>query len=123
IARALESAGARPRVVRLAPSPAVLRRTATRRREHRERILREYLARAAIIELDVARVPLKDRRGAVVADVDAGRLLGVLGSAGETLGIARVRAWKPEEGRVVVETPVAADRIAMLVAGRATWAG
>ena len=123
IARALESAGARPRVVRLAPSPAVLRRTATRRREHRERILREYLARAAIIELDVARVPLKDRRGAVVADVDAGRLLGVLGGAGETLGIARVRAWKPEEGRVVVETPVAADRIAMLVAGRATWAG
>src|ERR671922_499145 len=104
IARLLESGGARPRVVRLAPSPAVVRRTATRRREHRERILRDYLARAATIELDTARTPLKDRRGAIVADVEAGRLLGVLGSAGETLGIARVRTSQPEQGRLVVET-------------------
>src|SRR5438093_11477658 len=51
IARALESGGTRPRVVRLPPSSAVVRRTATRRREHRERILRDYLARAATIEL------------------------------------------------------------------------
>src|SRR5438552_12430061 len=123
IARALESGGARPRVVRLAPSSAVVRRTATRRREHRERILRDYLARAATIELDTARIPLRDRRGTAVADVEPGRLLGVLGSAGETLGIARVRACKPDEGRLVVETPVAADRIATLIAGRATWGG
>src|SRR5436190_3323022 len=67
IARALESGGARPRVVRLAPSSAVVRRTATRRREHRERILRDYLARAATIELDTARIPLRDRRGTAVA--------------------------------------------------------
>src|SRR6266566_6213203 len=40
IARALESGG-RARVVRLRPSPAVVPRTATRRREHRERMLRE----------------------------------------------------------------------------------
>src|SRR5919204_1805646 len=46
IARALESGEERPRVVRLAPSPALLRRTATRRREHPERIPRDYPARA-----------------------------------------------------------------------------
>jgi polynucleotide 5'-hydroxyl-kinase GRC3/NOL9 len=123
IARVVESSGARPRVVRLVPSPAVVRRTATRRREHRERSLRDYLARAATLELDTARVPLKDRRGRVVTDVEAGRLLGVLDRAGETLGIARVRAWKPDEGRLVIETPVALDRIATLVVGRATWDG
>src|SRR5919108_4343841 len=61
IARALES-GARPRVLRLAPSPAVVPRTARRRREHRERALRDYFARAASLELSTARVPLKDRR-------------------------------------------------------------
>jgi hypothetical protein len=32
-----------------------------------------------------------------------------------------VRACEPEKGRIVVDTPVAADRIASLVAGRATW--
>src|SRR5439155_1738529 len=46
IARALESA-ARPRVLRLAPSPAVVRRTATRRREHREPALRPLLRAGA----------------------------------------------------------------------------
>src|SRR5207249_3706008 len=46
IARALER-DVRPRVVRLAPSPAVVRRSAARRREHRERALRDYLAHAA----------------------------------------------------------------------------
>src|SRR5919204_305130 len=55
IARLLES-GARPRVVRLAVSRAVVPRTATRRREHRERMLRDYLARAEMITLDTRRV-------------------------------------------------------------------
>jgi polynucleotide 5'-hydroxyl-kinase GRC3/NOL9 len=122
IARALE-AGARPRVVRLAPSPAVVPRTATRRREHRERALRDYFARAATLELSTARVPLKDRRGDPVTEIEAGRLLGVLGAAGDTLGIARVRIWQPAERRLVIDTPVAVDRIATLVAGRAAWEG
>ncbi len=122
IARALEG-GARPRVVRLAPSPAVVPRTATRRREHRGRALADYFARAATIELSTARVPLRGRRGDALTEVEAGRLLGVLGSDGETLGIARVRAWEPTARRLVVDTPVAADRIATLVAGRATWDG
>ncbi len=122
IARALESGG-RARVVRLRPSPAVVPRTATRRREHRERMLREYLADAATLVLPTARVPLTDRRGEPLADIDEGVLLGVLGSAGETLGIARVRAYDAAGDRIVVDTPVAADRIAAFVAGRATWSG
>jgi hypothetical protein len=44
----------------------------------------------------------------------------VLGADGETLGIARVRAWEPDRGRIVIDTPVAADRIASLAAGRAS---
>jgi len=120
IARALES-GARPSVVRLAPSPAVVRRSAARRREHRERALRDYLARAATLTLATARVPLRDRRGETLTEVAQGLLLGVLGAGGETLGIARVNAWDAGRGRITVNTPVAAERIAALVAGRATW--
>jgi polynucleotide 5'-hydroxyl-kinase GRC3/NOL9 len=117
IARVLES-GARPRVVRLTPSPAVVRRTATRRREHRERMLREYFARATTITLPTTRVPLRDRRGQTLTEAAEGLLVGVLGRDGETLGIARVRACEP--GRIVIDTPIAADRIVSLVAGRAT---
>ncbi len=120
IARALESA-ARPTVLRLAPSPAVVRRTATRRREHRERALREYLARAATLTLPTERVLLRDRRGQPLTSAEEGLLLGVLGAAGETLGIARARAWDAVHGSIVVDTPVPAERIAALVAGRATW--
>ena len=108
-------------MIRLAPSAAVVRRTATRRREHRERALREHLARAATLTLETARVPLRDRRGQPLTDVAEGLLLGVLGAAGETLGIARVRAWDAVRGVVVIDTPVPAERIASLVAGRATW--
>jgi polynucleotide 5'-hydroxyl-kinase GRC3/NOL9 len=117
IARTLES-GARPRVVRLAPSPAVVRRTATRRREHRERVLREYFAQAATLTLSTARVPLRDRRGQPVTDAAPGLLVGVLGADGETLGIGRVRTFEAERDRIIVDTPVPADRIASLVAGR-----
>src|SRR5205807_2304024 len=85
------------------PSAAVVRRTATRRREHRERALREHLARAATLTLETARVPLRDRRGQPLTDVAEGLLLGVLGAAGETLGIARVRAWDAARGVVVEE--------------------
>ena len=120
IARALES-GTRPRVIRLAPSAAVVRRTATRRREHRERALREYLARAPTLTLPTERVPLRDRRGQPLTSAGEGLLLGVLGGAGETLGIARVRAWDAARGVIVVDTPVPAEGIAAFVAGRATW--
>jgi polynucleotide 5'-hydroxyl-kinase GRC3/NOL9 len=119
IARALEAAP-RPRVVRLVPSPAVVRRTATRRREHREKMLRAYFARGATIALPTSRVPIHDRRGHALVDVAVGLLVGVLGADGETLGIARVKAWEPDRGRIVIDTPVAADRIASLVAGRAS---
>src|SRR5216117_3350332 len=120
IARALER-DVRPRVVRLAPSPAVVRRSAARRREHRERALRDYLAHAATLTLPTARAPVRDRRGEALTDVAEGLLLGVLGAGGETLGIARVRAWDAARGCIVVDTPVPAEQIAALVAGRATW--
>ena len=119
IARALEAA-TRPRVVRLVPSPAVVRRTATRRREHREKMLRDYFARGATTALPTSRVPIHDRRGHALVDVAVGLLVGVLGADGETLGIARVKAWEPDRGRIVIDTPVAADRIASLAVGRAS---
>jgi len=102
IARALER-DVRPRVVRLAPSPAVVRRSAARRREHRERALRDYLAHAATLTLPTARAPVRDRRGEALTDVAEGLLLGVLGAGGETLGIARVRAWDAARGCIVVD--------------------
>jgi len=120
IARALEAAP-RPRVVRLIPSPAVARRTATRRREHRERAFRAYFERADRVALPIARVRVSDRRGRPVTSMELYTLVGVLGAAGETLGIGRVRAWDVERGEIVIETPVAAERIVTLVTGRATW--
>src|SRR5216117_3777967 len=111
IARALE------RDVR----PPVVRRSAARRREHRERALRDYLAHAATLTLPTARAPVRDRRGEALTDVAEGLLLGVLGAGGETLGIARVRAWDAARGCIVVDTPAPAEQIAALVAGRATW--
>ncbi len=64
---------------------------------------------------------MRDRRGEALTDVAEGLLLGVLGAGGETLGIARVRAWDAARGCIVVDTPVPAEQIAALVAGRATW--
>lgn len=119
VARAIEG-GERPRVVRLAPSSAAVRRTATRRREHREQMLRDYFARGTTIALSAARVPVRDRRGEPLASVAEGLVVGVLGSGGETLGIARVKAYDPASREIIVETPVARDRIASLVAGRVT---
>src|SRR5438034_610839 len=88
IARALER-DVRPRVVRLAPSPAVVRRSAARRREHRERALRDYLAHAATLTLPTARAPVRDRRGEALTDVAEGLLLGVLGVLGDADGLVR----------------------------------
>jgi polynucleotide 5'-hydroxyl-kinase GRC3/NOL9 len=118
IARALEGAGRR--VLRLAPSPAVVRRSATRRREHRDTRLRDYFAPAIAVELPTTRVPLRDRRGDTLAEIAEGALVGVLGEGSETLGIARVKACEPDRGRIVVETPVAGDRIVSLVGRGAT---
>jgi polynucleotide 5'-kinase involved in rRNA processing len=120
IAGALGGAG-RPVVLRLTPAPAVARRSAERRRAHREGALRDYFARARPVTLGLARVPLTDRRGTGVAAPPEGLLLGVLDAGGETLGIARVRAADTAEGWLVVETPVEAGRIAALRLGRATW--
>jgi hypothetical protein len=97
-----------------------VRRTATRRREHREQMLRDYFARGATIALPTARISIRDRRGQPLASLAEGLLVGVLGSAGETLGIARVKRYDPERQDIVVETPVARDRITGLVAGRVT---
>jgi len=119
IARAIES-GTRPRIVRLAPSSAVVRRTAKRRREHREQMLRDYFARGATLTLSAAGVPVRDRRGQPLASLAEGQLVGVLGSGGQTIGIARVKAYQRASQEIVVETPVAGDRVASLVAGRVT---
>jgi len=122
IVHAIEGGG-RPRVVRLAASSTVVRRTATRRREHREKMLRDYFARGATIALPAARVPVRDRRGQPLASVAEGLLVGVLGFGGETLGIAHVKAYDSASQEIIVETPVARDRIAGLIAGRVTMSG
>jgi polynucleotide 5'-hydroxyl-kinase GRC3/NOL9 len=122
LARTLEQA-ARPEVVRLTPSPAAVARSQTRRREHRERRWREYFTDATAVRVDITRVPLLARRGETLAQLVAGQLLGVKDAAGETAGIARVRAVDAAAGTLVIETPVALERIAGLVPGRATWMG
>src|SRR5438874_7044368 len=73
IARALESGGARPRVVRLAPSSAVVRRTATRRRRPPERDPRGYLPRAPATELRTPRLPPRGRPRTARPDGGPGR--------------------------------------------------
>jgi polynucleotide 5'-hydroxyl-kinase GRC3/NOL9 len=118
VVRALEGAP-RPAIMRLTPSPAVARRTATRRREHRDRALAAYFAGAATLTLDLERVRLKPARRETAAAIGVGRLLGVLNATGETRGIARVRQL--HAGRLVVETPVASDQIVALESGRASW--
>src|SRR5438105_14650046 len=57
IARPLESGGGRPRVVRLAPSSAVVRPTATRRPEPRERIPPDFPAPPPPTAPDTAPTP------------------------------------------------------------------
>jgi polynucleotide 5'-kinase involved in rRNA processing len=59
-------------------------------------------------------------RGGAPALVE-GLLVGLYAETGATLGIGRVRSCDADAGRVVVETPVAAARIARLVPGRAVW--
>ncbi|HEV8473457.1 MAG TPA: Clp1/GlmU family protein [Methylomirabilota bacterium] len=119
LARALEGAP-RPAVIRIAASPAAVRRTPARRREHRSGALRAYFARAHTVAIDTARVPLLARRGERLQDVAVDTLLGVRDETGETVGIARVRSIEGA-GRMRIETPVPADRIAALVPGRAIW--
>jgi polynucleotide 5'-kinase involved in rRNA processing len=113
----------RPEIVRVPASPQAVARNATRRRAHREGRLREYFARAAALRVDTTRVPLRGRRGETLADLRIDMLVGILDAAGETAGIGRVQSVDVAAGTLVIETPVAPERIAVVVPGRAVWAG
>jgi polynucleotide 5'-hydroxyl-kinase GRC3/NOL9 len=120
LARALEG-GERPAVVRVAASPAATRRTQTQRRVYRDRALEEYFKSAASVSVPIERVDVRAPRGAPPVTIVEGLLVGVYGADGEVLGIGHVHSLDTARGRVVVDTPVAAKRIARLSAGRVVW--
>jgi polynucleotide 5'-hydroxyl-kinase GRC3/NOL9 len=117
LARAL-GGGARPTVVRVPASPAVLRRTAAERRRHRDAALRDYLAAAEAVEVALERV--RAGRGVPAAPA-AGQLVGVYGDDEEALGLGRVQSVDPARRRIVIATPVEAARVATVRLGRAVW--
>lgn len=119
LARALGTGG-RPAVLRVAASPAAVRRTQAQRRNHRDRALRDYLAGAPEVALPLARFEAAVR-DAPPPDIVVGLLVGLHDAAGETLGIGRVRAVEGASGQVIVETPVDARRIARVRPGRVVW--
>jgi polynucleotide 5'-hydroxyl-kinase GRC3/NOL9 len=120
LARALAGA-ARPTVLRVAASPAAVRRTQTQRRLFRDQALQEYLQHAGVFSVPRERIEAPAPRGAPPTAIVEGLLVGVYGTAGETLGIGRVRSVDDLRGQVVIETPVTPAEIARVVAGRVVW--
>jgi polynucleotide 5'-hydroxyl-kinase GRC3/NOL9 len=111
----------RPTIVRVAASPAATRRTQTQRRQHRDRALADYLRGAIAIRVPTDRVDTRAPRGAPPLALVEGLLLGIVDAEGETLGIARLASVEAEAGTLVIETPIAAARIARIVPGRVVW--
>ena len=120
VARALEG-GARPAILRIAASPAATKRTQTQRRAHRDRALEEYLKATVSISVPMERVDVRAPRGAPPLAIVEGLLVGVYGAEGETLGVGRVHSVDTARNRVVIDTPVAPERIARVIAGRVVW--
>ncbi len=67
------------------------------------------------------RVDTRAPRGAPPLALVEGLLLGIVDAEGETLGIARLASVEAEAGTLVIETPIAAARIARIVPGRVVW--
>jgi polynucleotide 5'-hydroxyl-kinase GRC3/NOL9 len=120
VARALEG-GARPAILRIAASPAATKRTQTQRRAHRDRALEEYLKATVSISVPMERVDVRAPRGAPPLAIVEGLLVGVYGAEGETLGVGRVHSVDTARNRVLIDTPVAPERIARVIAGRVVW--
>jgi polynucleotide 5'-kinase involved in rRNA processing len=109
----------RPDVVRL-PAARVARRSAAVRRRAREEALRAHLAGARAVMLDLARVPARPApRGRGLAVMAAvGALVGLDGPDGRTLGLGWIDVVDVGRGRLTVQTPVDATRVAALAIGR-----
>jgi polynucleotide 5'-hydroxyl-kinase GRC3/NOL9 len=120
LARALGGPG-RPALVRVASSPAAIRRTQTQRRLFRDRALEEYLRGTASVRIPPERIDRRPGRRAPATPIVEGLLVGVYGADGEALGIGRVASVEGADGPIVVETPVAPAQIARVVPGRAVW--
>jgi polynucleotide 5'-hydroxyl-kinase GRC3/NOL9 len=106
-----------PAVVRLPAAPAA-RRSAAARRRARQRALDAHLAGAVTVTLDLARVPARPAlpgRGPATIDA-AGALVGLDARDGRTLGLGWISAL--DGGRLTVQTPVDAGRVAAVAIGR-----
>lgn len=108
---------ARPEILRLPALTPGQRRSTDERRRHRETALATYFSAARPVEIDLARVTVRPQ---VRAPLE-GTLVGVLDAAGETLGIGRIARGDASGRGITVETPVAADAIARIVVGLATY--
>ena len=118
ILRAL-AASARPRIVRV-PAVRTTRRSATVRRQARQRSLAAYLAGAVGVTLDLRRVaarPAPAGRGLAVIELE-GALVGLDGRDGRTLGLGWVSAVDMPKAWLTVETIVDGQRITALAVGR-----
>ena len=94
---------------------AARRRSAVERRRHREQALDAYFAPGAVRRIPLDRLEPDPRRRP--PEELAGVLAGLVDAAGETLGIGRIVRVDPADGWLLVETPVAVDRIARVAPG------
>lgn len=107
---------ARPEILRLPALAPGHRRSTDERRRHRMAALAAYFGAARTVEIDLALLADATPTAAL-----AGRLVGLLDAAGETLGIGRIARVYAARATVTVETPVARGTIAGVVVGRETY--
>jgi polynucleotide 5'-hydroxyl-kinase GRC3/NOL9 len=93
---------------------AARRRSAGERRRHREQALDVYFAPGAVRRIPIDRLEPDSRRRS--PSELAGVLAGLVDAADETLGIGRI-VRVDVDGCLLIETPVAADRIARVAPG------
>jgi polynucleotide 5'-hydroxyl-kinase GRC3/NOL9 len=111
-----------PVIVRLPVSPTA-RRSPAARRQARRRALDAYLAGAAAVTLDLARVrvrPAPAARGLTVAEAE-GVLVGLESADGGTLGLGWLSALDLGRAQLTVHTTVVPACIAAVAFGRERW--
>ena len=114
----------RPEIVRVKAGEHVRRRTAAERRRHRTAALDRYFHDAGPQRLELPRLRLRimtDQSCPVPLDTQddlESRLVGLDDAEGTTLGLGAIRSVDVVERVVLVDTPVADQRVAGLRVGR-----
>lgn len=111
------------RIIRLAATLGVRRRTQAERRLHRTRALDRYFSDGYELRVPLAR--LASRKGARASEVDPadleGYLVGLEDADGRTLGVGWIGAVAGAEARVTIPLPVPGDQVASVRLGRAKY--